>query len=140
MLVHSVPQSVPTSTQVASNCAPMIVDSRDQAPLPLSSPAQVVSGDPNPQSEVEFIGADEDDEDPYDASRQDVINAYSFVPPNLDPMPITSLNDLLYYHYGFSLSKSPYKCIPVKPGEKKSIHSWVEFVMPLGGNNFRLQQ
>jgi len=65
----------------------MAVD--DLTPLSVSSPAQVATH--------------KDDEDPYVASREDVLNAYSFVPHDLELTPITTLDDLLYYHYGFSL-------------------------------------
>jgi hypothetical protein len=126
------PQSVPTPAQpeAASDCPPMLVDSRDLAPLPLSTPLQNL----NPQSEDGFIGSDEDDEDPYDASRQDVLNAYS-VALDLEQMPITTLDDLLYYRYGFSLSESPYSGIPlsVTETEKRFIRSWTEACRAVGG-------
>jgi hypothetical protein len=49
-------------------------------------------------------GADEDDEDLYHASMQDMLSAYSFAAPslNLIQMPFTTLKDLLYYCFGLS--------------------------------------
>jgi hypothetical protein len=50
-------------------------------------------------------------------------------------MPVTSLYDLLYYRYGFSLKESPYTGIPssVCDDAKQSIRSWTEVCRTVGG-------
>ena len=116
------------------------------APLSVSTPAEVLgaasspdlpSPHPNPQSEDNSIGADGDDEDdpsPYDASRQDVLNAYLFVPLDLEQMPITTLGDLLYYRYGFSPNEDPYTGIPASfKGKTHAFRSWIEICRAVGG-------
>ena len=126
----------PTSLSISlpgSDPLTMVVDS---APLPVTSPAQVATRDPNTQSEGDFLGADEDDEDPYDASRQDVLNAYSFAPLDPELMPVTTLDDLLYYRYGFSLNYKPYTGIPSSyKDEKFSFRSWTEVCRAVGGQD-----
>jgi len=124
---------------------PLSVDLEASTPLSVSMPAQVadLSCDlqpPNSQSKDNFIDADEDNEDkddcsPFDASRQDVLNAYSFVALNLERMPIVTLEDLLYYRYGFSLNGVPYTGIPasVRAGDQKTFHSWIEVCHAVGG-------
>jgi hypothetical protein len=127
------PQSVSMPAQVASDCSSMLVqvDSHDPAPLPPSIPLQ----NPNPQSDDDFIGSDDDDhvKDPYDATRQDVLNAYSFTLPELEPMPVTTLDDLLYYRYGFSPNESPYTGIPSSVTGTRSIRSKTEVRRAVGG-------
>jgi hypothetical protein len=126
----------------------MLVDrpSDFEAPAPLSVSTQVLGAasscdlpHPNPQSEDNSIGADEDDEDdpsPYDASRQDVLNAYLFVPLDLEQMPITTLGDLLYYRYGFSLNEDPYTGIPASfKAETHAFRSWTEICRAVGGQH-----
>ena len=122
-------------------------DFETPAPLSVSMPAQVLgaassrdlpSPHPNPQSEDNSIGADEDgDEDdpsPYEASRQDVLNAYLFVPLDLEQMPITTLGDLLYYRYGFSLNEDPYTGIPASfKAKTHAFRSWTEICHAVGG-------
>jgi len=129
----SVPQSVLTSAQVASDSSPMLLDSqaRELAPLSLSMPLPQA----NPQSQGDSISSDEDDVDPYEASRKDVLNAYSFVAPDLEQMPIATLNDLLYYSYGYSLAESPYTGIPSSVDKDKTqfIRSWTEVCRAVGG-------
>ena len=73
-------------------------------------PAQVASPHhqhPNPQSEGDFIAAD----------------------------AVTTLDDLLYYRYGFSLKESPYTGIPssVTEAERHTIRSWTEVCRAVGG-------
>jgi hypothetical protein len=131
--VDSTPLPVLSPGQVASDPLSMVVDA---TPRPVSSPAQVATHDlPNPdQCEGDFAGADEDVEDPYDASRQDVLNAYSFVPLDLEPMPITTLDDLVYYRYGFSLNENPYKGIPSSyKASTYTFRSWPECCRAVGG-------
>jgi len=131
----SVPQSVLMSAQVASDPRPMLLDSqtRELAPLPLSIPLP----HPNPQSEGDSIGSDKDDEDPYEVTRKDVLNAHSFVAPDLEEMPVATLNDLLYYSYGYSLSESPssYTGIPssVSMDKTRPIRNWTEVCRAVGG-------
>jgi hypothetical protein len=121
--------------QVASD--PMVVN---LTPLPVSS-RSVATHDPqhlNSQSEDCFVGADEGDEDSYDASRQDVLNAYLFVPLDLEPMPITTLDDLLYYRYGFSLNENPYTGIPSSCGAGTyRFRSWPEVCRAVGGQELQ---
>ena len=132
-LSDSVPQFVPAPAQVAS-AAPVpftLVDAREPAPLSLSMPLQ----QPNLQSEGDFIDSDEDDEDPYDTSMKDVLNAYSFVALDLEQMPVTTLDDLLYYRYGFSLKESPYTGVPlsVTKVNMRTFRSWTEVCRSVGG-------
>ena len=113
---------VSTPTQVAPDCPPILV-----APPCAPAPDQVAACDllhPNSQSRGDG------DEDLYHASMQDVINAYSFVTLGLEQMPITTLNDLLYYRYGFSLSEQPY--IPTSV-YTQSFRSWIEVCRAVGG-------
>ena len=96
----------------------MLIDWSDLTPPPFPMPAQ---------SEGDFIDADEDNEDPYDAFKQDVLNAYLFVAHDLEQMPVTTLDVLLYYCYGFSLNKSAYTDIPsLVEVEVWSFCSWAE--------------
>jgi hypothetical protein len=70
----------------------------------------------------------------YDASMQDVLSAYSFAALDLVRMPFTTLEDLLYYRFGFSLNESPYTWIP--PSTKAEIdtfRSWEEVCRAVGG-------
>jgi hypothetical protein len=117
------PQSVPTPAQVASDPPPMHIDSETLSRVP--------------QSEGDYNGSDdsEDDQDPYDASRQDVFNAYSFAALDLEQMPVTSLDDLLYFRYGFSLKETSYTGIPssVSKAATRSIRSWTEVCRTVGG-------
>jgi len=137
----SPPISLTMPAQVASDPLPMVVDSVDSTPLPDSSPAQVAIYDlqhPDPQFKGDFVGADEleDGENPYDASRQDVLNAYSFAPLNLEPMPITTLDDLLYYRYGFSLNERYYTGIPSSfNAGTYTFRSWPEICRAVGGQD-----
>jgi hypothetical protein len=148
--VHPTPLSVLLPGQVTSDSFPMIVVSLpgqvdsdpasmvvDSTPLPVSSSAQVATHDhqhANLKSGGDFIVTDEDEEDPYDASRQDVLNAYSFVPLDLEPMPITTLEDLLYYRYGFSLNERAYTGIPSSyQGKTYAFRSWPEVCRAVGG-------
>jgi hypothetical protein len=109
----------------------MLVDSHEPAPLSLSMALQ----QPNVQPEGDSISSDEEDEDPYDASRKDVLNAYSFGPLDLEQMPTTTLDDLLYYRYGFSLKELPYTGIPssVTEDKSRSFRSWTEVCRAVGG-------
>ena len=76
----------------------------------------------------------DDDEDPYDISKKDVLNAYSLVALDLEPMPITTLDDLLYFRYGFSLNENPYTGIPpLFQGKTYSFRSWIEVSRSVGG-------
>jgi hypothetical protein len=140
MDVDSTPLSVSLPGPVASDPLPMDVDSTPLSvslPAQVSSPAQVATNDlphSDLQSEGDFAGADEDDEDPYDASRQDVLNAYSFVPLNLEPMPITTLDDLLYYRFGFSLNEEPYTKNSSFKAKPYFLH-WDEVCRSVGGRN-----
>ena len=153
-----------TPTQVSSDPPPMIldpipgpissdpsmiVDVSDPAPQSVPTPAQVVVSDPapmlidseslsrDPQTGDDYNGSDdsEDDRDPYDMSRQDVLNAYSFGALDLEQMPVTSLDDLLYYRYGFSLAETPYTGIPssVSKGDTCFIRNWIEVCRIVGG-------
>ena len=126
------PMVVDLTPQVASDPLPMVGEST----LPVLSPAQVAAHDlqhPNPHS-GDFIGADEDDEDIYEASKQDVLNAYSFVALDLELIPITNLDDLIYYRYGFLLNENPYTSIPSSLKAKTySFHSWTEVCCAVGG-------
>ena len=122
-------QSVSTPAQVASAPTPILADANKPASLPLPMPPQ----QPNLQSEGDFIDSDdEDDKDPYEASRQDVLNAYSFVALDLEEMPIATLDDLLYYRYGFSLSELPYTGVPSSI-TKATFRSWTEVCRSVGG-------
>ena len=124
----------------------MPVDPVAEAPalVSVSTPAQMAAlsrdlPQPNPQSEGDFI-ADEDEDDcsPYDASRQDVLNNYSFVALDLEEMPITTLDSLLYYRYGFSLNEEPYIGIPKSVEAKtQSIHSWTEVCRAVGSQQLK---
>jgi hypothetical protein len=146
--------STPASTQVAgssydlshpnsdpSDCPPIPVDSPHDLEAYASTPAHIpgLSRDlppPNSQSEGNFVGADEDDEDDslYDASRQDVLNAYSFVALKLEEMPIITLDDLLYYRYEFSLNEVPYTGIPATIAAGiRPFRSWTEVCRAVGG-------
>ena len=146
-VVQSTPLPVLTPAPVASDPLPMAVNPTPnvasnpllmvgESTLPVSSPASVAAHDlqhPNPLS-GDFIGADEDDEDIYEASKQDVLNAYSFVALDLEPMPITTLDDLIYYRYGFSLNENPYTGIPsLLKAETYSFRSWAEVCRAVGG-------
>jgi hypothetical protein len=119
------PQSVPKPAQVASDYRPMPFDSE--------SPSR------GRQSEGDYNGSDdsEGDQDPYEASRQDVFNAHSFPDPDLEQMPVTTVHDLLYYRYGFSLNESPYTGIPssVPKTETRNIHSWTQACRTVGGQH-----
>ena len=122
------PRSVPTrmTVQDASDCAPMLIDSE--------------SLNCDRQSEGDYNGSDdsEGDQDPYDATRQDVLNAHSFTALDLEQMPVTSLGDLLYYRYGFSLNESPYTGIPSSAcnAATRSIRTWTEVCRIVGGQQF----
>jgi hypothetical protein len=135
MVVDATPLPVLSPGQVTADLSMAV----DATPLPVSSPAQVGTHDlqhPNPQSEGDHVGADEDDEleDPYDASREDVFNAYSFVALDLEQMPVTTLGGLLYYRYGFSLKEFPYSGIPPSSSQsKQSFRSWTEVCRAVGG-------
>jgi hypothetical protein len=137
-VVDSSPLPVSLPGQVDSD--PMVVDSTS---LPVSSPAQVATHDlqhPNFQSDDCFVGADEDDEDSYDVSRRDVLSAYFFVPLDLEPMPITTLDDLLYYRYGFSLNDSeyPYTGIPSSfDGKTHHLRGLTEACRAVGGHQLQ---
>ena len=125
-------QSVPTPAQVASPPPPILVDAHEPASLPLSMPPQ----QPNLQSGGDFIDSDDEvPEDPYEASRKDVLNAYSFVALDLEVMPVTTLDDLLYYRYGFSLRELPYTGVPSSI-TKATFRSWIEVCRSVGGQNF----
>jgi hypothetical protein len=138
-VVETTPISVSLPDQVASDLLPMAVDS---TPLPVSSPGQVTSDllpmavdlTPLPVSSPAQVATHKDDEDPYVASREDVLNAYSFVPLDLELMPITTLDDLLYFRYGFSLNEKLYKGIPssYKAGTL-TFRSWTEVCRAVGG-------
>jgi hypothetical protein len=139
-------QSVPTPAQVASDCPPMDVDPSDPASQSVPTPAQVASDCPPPMPiDSESLRAphsedgsdDLDDQDSYEASKQDVLNAYSFGPPNLEVMPVTSLDDLLYFRYGFSLNESPYTGIPssVSKDGTRAINTWSIACRVVGGQN-----
>jgi hypothetical protein len=131
---------LPVSSPVQVTLDPMVVDS---TPLPVSSPAQVATHHddlqhPNFQSasEVDF-DSDEDSDGLYGVSRQDVINAYSFV-LELGEVPFTTIDDLLYYHYGFSLSESPYTGIPSSAKDKTRLfRSWTEVCRAVGGQQLK---
>ena len=127
------PMPVDPTPQISSDppSESMLVDASDPVPLPLSMPLQ----NSNPQSEEDLIDSDEDDKDPYDASKRDVLNAYSFVALDLEEMPVTTLDDLLYYRYGFSLSELPYTGIPlsVTKAETRTFRSWTEVCRAVGG-------
>jgi hypothetical protein len=152
------PQAVPTPAQVASDCTPMLIDSRDPAPQSVPTLAQVASDfsamlvdsrrdlallplsiplqKSNPQSEGDFIDPESDEDDLYDASKQDVLNAYSFVALDLEEMPVTTLDDILYYRYGFSLSEHPYTGIPssvTMDGTRPFRGKWKEICASVGG-------
>jgi hypothetical protein len=132
-------QSISTPAEVVSDptSESMVVDSHNETTLPLSMPVEVAPRDlqhPSPQPDGDGIGEDEDDEDPYNASMQDVPSAYSFAALNLVQMPFTTLEDLLYYRFGFSLNESPYTGIP--PSTKAEIdtfRSWEEVCRAVGG-------
>jgi hypothetical protein len=140
VVVDTTPLSVSLPGQIASDPLPMAVD---LTPLPVSSPGKVTSdplsmdvdSTPLPVSLVAQVATHDDDEDPYGASREDVLNAYSFVPLDLEPMPITTLDDLLYYRYGFSLNEEPYYTgIPSSYGAgKHTFRSWPEICRAVGG-------
>jgi hypothetical protein len=95
---------------------------------------------PHTNSQFKGISVDEDYEEdcsPFDASKQDVLNAYSFVALNLEQPPITTLDDLLYYRYGFSLNEEPYNGIPASVDAKtRSLHSWTQVCRAVGGQDF----
>jgi hypothetical protein len=147
-LVTDLPRDLPhPDPRDTSDCISMFVDPVAEAPAPVSvsTPAQMAAlsrnlPQPNPQSEGDFIIADEDEDDcsPYDASRQDVLNTYSFVALDLEEMPITTLDSLLYYRYGFSLNEEPYIGIP-KSAEAKTrfIRSWTEVCRAVGGQQLK---
>jgi len=126
-----------SAAEVGSDTTSMIVDSHNKTSLPLSMAVEVAPRDlqhPSSQPEGDVIGVDEDDEDPYDASRRDVLSAYSFAALDLEQMPFTTLNDLLYYRYGFSLNELPYTGIP--PSTKvitKTFRNWQEVCRAVGG-------
>ena len=127
-----VPLVPPTPTQATSDCPPMNVDPCDSASLPPSMSLE----QPNPQSEPNFIDDDDNDEDPYESSRKDVLNAYSFGPLDLEEMPVTTLDDLLYYRYGYSLNESPYTGIPTSVAKVKgTFRSWTEVHRAVGGQH-----
>jgi len=146
------------STLQSSDCTPMVVDTtppqisssfplmRDSSPAQIPDPSPMII-DPSPtqissvpppvpvhpaQHEDDFNSSDEEDEDPYDASRKDVLNAYS-VALDLEEMPVTTLDDLLYYRYGFSLNESPYTGIPSSVTERRTFRSWTEVCRTVGG-------
>ena len=133
----------------ASTPAQIVTSSRDLVDSPCdlvapTPPAQVavLSCDPlhpNSQFEGNFVSADEDDEDdpsPYDASKQDVLNAYKFVALDLEKMPITTFEDFVYYRYGFSLNENLYTGIPASfKGEKRDFRSEFEVCRAVGGQN-----
>jgi hypothetical protein len=139
-LISSDPPSMlvdPTPAQASPDPPPMLDDlTTARTPLDTSmldgrDPSDLVS-----QSEGDFISSDEDDEDPYDASRKDVLNAYSFVALDLEQMPVTKLEDLLYYRYGFSLNELPYTGIP--PSTPTAIlRSWTEVCRAVGGQHLQ---
>ena len=71
------PHSIPMPAQVSSDCPPMdvdltphvnppsmLIDLSDLAPLPLLMPLQ----NPNPQSEDDFIGSDDVEDDEHHSS------------------------------------------------------------------------
>lgn len=128
-----------TPAEVTSDRTSMVVDSHNETSesLPLSMPVEVAPRDrqhPSPQPEGDVIGADEDDQDPYDASGRDVLSAYSFTALDLEQMPFTTLDDLLYYRYGFSLNESPYTGIPPSiKAEIATFRSWEEVCRAVGG-------
>jgi hypothetical protein len=145
--------SFSTPAQLASqdlrHCPPMAIDPiphsdapilsdlppSDTAPQSVRTPPQVAADSlsmPDTQSEGDFGGADED-EDPYDASEQHVLPAL-YVPLDLEEVPITKLDDLLYYRYGFSLNESPYTGIPaLLKGVIRPFRSWLEVCRTVGG-------
>ena len=143
-LVTDLPRDLPHPDP--SNCISMLVDPVAEAPAPVSvsTPAQMAAlsrdlPQPNPQSEGNFIADEDEDEcSPYDASRQDILNTYSFVALDLEEMPITTLDSLLYYRYGFSLNEEPYIGI-LKSVEAKtwSICSWTEVCRAVGGQQLK---
>lgn len=118
MEVDPTPYSIPTTDQVASDLrVPLTIV--DPSPPPVSSPA-----------------ADEEDdtEDIYETSKLDVLNAYSFVVLDLETMPTTTLDELVYYRYGFSLNENPYTGIPRSlKSECHSFRSWTEVCRAVGG-------
>jgi hypothetical protein len=85
MAVDLTPLPASSLAQVASNPLPTVVD---MTPPSVSLPGQVAS------DSLPMAATHKDDEDPYVASREDVLNAYSFVPFDLELMPITTLDDL----------------------------------------------
>jgi hypothetical protein len=129
---HPTPQPVPTPALVASVLPPVLVDSRDPAsprsPIPLQTP------NPQSTSEGDFVDSDDAWEDLYDVSRQDVLNAHFFEALELEEVPIVTLDDLLYYRYGFSLQELPYTGIPSSVKDKtRSFRSWTEVCRAVGG-------
>jgi hypothetical protein len=118
----------------------MLVDPGDTAPQPVRTPPQVAADSlsmPDTQSEGDFGGADEDDEDRYDASEQHVLPAL-YVPLDLEEVPITKLDDLLYYRYGFSLNESPYTGIPeLLKDVTRPFCSWLEVCRSVGGQHLK---
>jgi hypothetical protein len=115
------PLPVSTPAQVPPDSPPPILLDPSCAPAPpsVSTSAQVAVHDlqhPNPP-EDDFVRTDEDDEDmyddeePYDLSRYNTY--YSLVLLDLEQVPVTTLDDLLYYRYCFSLNESPYCLIPL---------------------------
>ena len=99
----------PTLPVVASDCPTMLIDSGTaaQLPLPLSKPASPNYQHPNPQSEGNFIAAD----------------------------AVTTLRDILYYRYGFSLNESPYTSIPSSVTKVETLRSWTEVCRAVGGQH-----
>ena len=157
MVVDTTPPSVSLPGQAASDSTAMAVD---LTPLPASSPAQVASDPlhtvvettpisaslpeqvasdplptgvdltPPPVSSPAQVVTHKDDEGPYAASREGALNASH----DLELTPITALDDLLYYRYGFSLNENPYTGIPssYKAGTF-TFRNWTEVCRSVGG-------
>ena len=105
------------SIMLVDNPPDLLVVVPGLTPLTVQMPVKMVASSPHPnsQSESNYNISDDDGKDdcsPYDASRQDILNAYSFVVLDLEEMPIITLDKLLYYRYGFSLNEVPYTGIP----------------------------
>jgi hypothetical protein len=124
----STPLRPPTPDEVASNSSSTVIGS---TPLRTTTTTDEVAL--NPPTEDRFI--DDEELDPYDASRQDVLTVLAFVPLNLEPMPITTLDDLLYYRYGFSLNENPYTGIPLSVRKSGNFRSWIEVCRAVGGQH-----
>jgi hypothetical protein len=94
------PQSLPTPAQVTSDPPSMLVVPSDPPPQSVPTPAQVTSDPPSILV---------DPSDPPPQSVPTPAQVASDPPPT---MPFATLEDLLYYRYGFSLKESPYTGIP----------------------------